>query len=110
MTSSIYSHVARRVREERRRLGWTLERLASEAGISTGFLAYIEKNRKKASLETIERLAHALGLSASELLRDCAAPRGESDKELRTVSSMMRESSPRKRAMIYKVIKAMTRS
>jgi transcriptional regulator with XRE-family HTH domain len=55
-----------------------MEKLAELAGISTSFLAYIETKRRKASLETIEKIAAALRIPVAELFTTVPGPRKDS--------------------------------
>lgn len=106
---TIYAALAARIREERKRRDWTLERLAASAGISTGFLAYLEQNRKKPSLATIERIARALGVPIAELFRE-APSRGRRDALLANkLASMIRDIPPGRRKMAYRVIRAFSK-
>lgn len=66
-----------RIREVRENLGWTQERLATDAGISKGFLSDVENNKRSISAEYVLKIANALGASLEYLLR------GESGKEER---------------------------
>lgn len=68
MAESIYRVLALRVREERRRAELTLEQLGERAGITGAFVAHIEAGRKRPTLNTIEKLAHALDTSVAALL------------------------------------------
>ena len=74
MVKDIYTLVGERVREERKKAGLTIEQLSESAGISPSFLAYIETKGRKASLETIHKLAHALRISVADLFRDASEP------------------------------------
>jgi len=48
--------------------GWSQEALAFEAGLHRTFVAHVERQTRNISLDNIERLAHALGVSVAELL------------------------------------------
>src|SRR4051794_11625399 len=61
------------LREARTRRGWTLVDLATAAGLSKGFVSQIEHDKTSPSLETLERLAEALGVSVIELLQPVTA-------------------------------------
>ena len=74
MPESIYDIVGDRVREERKKAGLTIEKLAELARISSGFLAYIETKGRKASLETIQKLAAALRIPVAELFKTAPGP------------------------------------
>jgi transcriptional regulator with XRE-family HTH domain len=70
MRKSIYEFIARRIRQERKKAGLTIERLAEFADISTSFLSYIETNKKKPSLNTIQKIADALDVPLSGLFEE----------------------------------------
>lgn len=57
-----------RVREVRKQRGLTLERLAELAEMSAGHISRIERHEKGWSLESLPRIAKALGVSPEELL------------------------------------------
>ncbi len=63
----IYQALGTRIREIRKERGISQEIIASRAGISTSFLSHIERGTKKSSLDTVERLAKALGLPVGDL-------------------------------------------
>lgn len=52
----------------------TQERLAGAAGLTTGYVNTVERGMQVPSLTTILKLAHALGVTPSELLSDFTAP------------------------------------
>ena len=56
--------------------------LAVEAGISQGFLAMIETNRKIPTIMTIFKLAKALNVRASALMEDADTSREHKKREI----------------------------
>lgn len=48
---------------------WTQQTLADKAGIARSHLTMIESGAKSASVETLWRIAHALGLPLSKLFK-----------------------------------------
>ena len=74
MRRDIYVILGDRVREERKRAGLTMEKLAELAGISTSFVAYIETKGKKASLATIEKISNALRIPVADLFKTVPGP------------------------------------
>lgn len=58
-----------RVKEERLRLGISQEELASRANVHRTYIGMIERAEKNITLENIGKIASALGLSISDLLR-----------------------------------------
>lgn len=58
-----------KIRERRKVLGLTQEQLAELAGISVNFLARMEMTARTPSLETLARIADALSVEVSDLLK-----------------------------------------
>ena len=61
--------IGKNIRELRLKSGWTQEKLAEKAGISVPFMTQIELARKSASLEVIQNIAIALGVSYERLFK-----------------------------------------
>ena len=60
------NHVLRRLR---RKAGLTQAELAAKAGVSRGYIAAMETGHRKApTVETLKRLAKALGVSVARLI------------------------------------------
>ena len=57
------------IRALRRKRGWSQEMLSAFAGIGRSHLSMIETGRKEPSVETLCRIADALGYRLSELIR-----------------------------------------
>lgn len=62
--------IARRVREERKRLAWTLEDLAARASVSRGMISKIERGESDPTASLLSRLADAMAVSLSALMSD----------------------------------------
>ena len=72
---SLGARVGTRIRQRRLDLDRTLSEVAATADLSVGYLSSIEKGGKVPSLPVLARLAHALELSLSEILRTSASSR-----------------------------------
>ena len=59
----------RRLRELRRRRGWSQETFAHLCGIDRSYVGGVERGERNISLENICRMAEALGVPPSELLK-----------------------------------------
>ncbi len=69
MMNDIKTVLGQNIRKLRKQSGWTQEYLAEKANISVPFMTQIELARKSASLEVIENIAHALGVSYERLFK-----------------------------------------
>ncbi|NJL19748.1 MAG: helix-turn-helix domain-containing protein [Leptolyngbyaceae cyanobacterium SM1_3_5] len=73
---SLERYLGNTIRELRSRHGLTIAEVAEQVGISRGMLSKIENAQTATSLETIGKLASALGVSLSTLFRDYNMPDG----------------------------------
>ena len=106
MVDEIHRILSLRIREERRRAGYTLDELGERAGITGAFIAHIEAGRKRPTLGTLAKLAHALGSSASVLLqnnREQARPDGP---YLDQFARCLREMTPRQKQALIALVRA----
>ena len=60
--------LGRTIRELRKRRGFSQESFADEVGIHRTYMGAVERGERNISIDNIERLAHALGVSAASLL------------------------------------------
>jgi transcriptional regulator with XRE-family HTH domain len=72
--------LAKNLRENRRKCGFSQEKLAEKAGISTQYLAMIEIARKFPTSEVLERLSEAMNIEVYELFLIEHSPRDELEK------------------------------
>jgi len=59
--------VGRRIRELRKKKGWSQEYLADEAEMHRSYMWGIEQGRRNPSLRNLTRIADALGVAVSAL-------------------------------------------
>jgi transcriptional regulator with XRE-family HTH domain len=76
-TANLREILGKNLRENRRKCGFSQEKLAEMAGISTQYLAMIEISRKFPTAEVLERLAGAMGIKVYELFLIEHSPREE---------------------------------
>jgi transcriptional regulator with XRE-family HTH domain len=78
--ASIREILANNIKEYRRNYGFSQEKLAELAGISTQYLATVETCRKFPSPEVMDRLAEALNIETHELFIFASSPQKELEK------------------------------
>ena len=76
-TASLREIFAKNLRENRRKCGFSQEKLAEKAEISTQYLAMMEIARKFPTAEVLERIAIALKIKVYELFLIDHSPREE---------------------------------
>ena len=75
-TGNLERYLGNAIRDLRQRHGLTIAEVADRAGISRGMLSKIENAQTATSLDTLNRLAQALGASLSALFRSYDVPDG----------------------------------
>ncbi len=75
-SDSLSRYLGNTIRDLRQQHGLTIADVADRTDISRGMLSKIENAQTATSLETLSRLAHALGVSLSTLFRHYDVPGG----------------------------------
>lgn len=65
--SEIAKVVGQRIRNYRTGLSWSQERLAEAAGCHHTYIGQIERGEKNATIESVEKIAAAMGVPMSQL-------------------------------------------
>ncbi|RKP49624.1 helix-turn-helix domain-containing protein [Pararobbsia silviterrae] len=77
MTTLVH-RIGRHVRALREARQWSQEQLAERAGLNRSYIGEVERGTVIASVVTVDKIAQALDLSLSELLRLAPLPSGPS--------------------------------
>ncbi|MDR0551360.1 MAG: helix-turn-helix transcriptional regulator [Spirochaetaceae bacterium] len=84
--------LAKNLRKNRRKCGFSQEKLAEKAGISTQYLAMMEIARKFPAQEVLERLAGAMEIKVYELFLIEHSPREELELLRKDIINEMRQT------------------
>ncbi len=104
---TIYQAVGESIRAKRLQLGLTLEDLSELSGLHASYIGQIERNSKKASLETVAALAGALGVPVRGLFSDASgANKFDFSGQL---DALLRFSDARKRRIILDVVRRLSK-
>lgn len=76
VVNSLERFIGSTIREMRQKLGLTIAEISEQTGISRGMLSKIENAQTATSLETLAKLANALGISLSAFFRNYDVPGG----------------------------------
>jgi DNA-binding NtrC family response regulator len=68
--SELQRRIGEKIREGRKKQALTLTQLAQRTGLSVGFLSQIELGKNSASVDTLYRIARALGLHPGDFFQD----------------------------------------
>lgn len=100
-----YVELGTKIRAERHKLGLTLDKLSEIVGISEPFLGHIERGERKLSVETLIKLASALGVTVDSLVQDSISI--EQDIEENQLIHLTKKLSPKQKRMIVDLVKAL---
>lgn len=106
--------MSNRIREHRIRLGWSQERLATEAGTSTQQISRLEKSQRGLDDVWLERLAGAMGISKAAILTDAFGIPGRTPRDgdfikddiERTLLDFWRRLSPEAQDVVLDMVNA----
>jgi len=90
--ASIREIFAKNLRENRRKCGFSQEKLAEKAGISTQYLAMMEIARKFPTAEVLEHIAEAMNIKVYELFLIDHSPREELETLRRDIINEMKQT------------------
>lgn len=77
-----YRILGDRIREERLKLGLTMEKLSEDVNISGAYLGQIERGERSVTLDKLIPLANRLGVSVDSLLMGNVAPNDDNSLDL----------------------------
>ena len=98
--------VGDRIRQQRQKLGYTQERLATEADMSKGFLSEVETGTRNPSAEYLLRIANALHLSLDYLMKgEEASPAASNQEKIRFPAALTNFALEKK--LPFDVVKSM---
>jgi HTH-type transcriptional regulator / antitoxin HipB len=90
--AAVKAHVGRRISQVRRALGVPQEQLAAKLDVTTQWFSRVENGHENLTIETLVRVANALGVRAVELFQEDEAAEGLPNRVPR------RDAKRRKRA------------
>lgn len=94
--------LGQRVREERHRLGLTQEQLAERAGLSTNYIAHLERGSRGASLSTIESMCAIFDVPFASMFVVAGDERAVAE-DPRKLAIRLKGMEPRARQLVYRV-------
>ncbi len=100
-----YYAIGQRIRKYRRAHGLSQEELGERVGISTTHMSHIETGNTKLSLSVLVSLAHALEVSADDLLFD--EPKESRNREISEINQILENCSSKELKLFTDIIRAM---
>lgn len=97
MPQSLATRIGRTIREQREATGISQERFAANIGRHRTFMGSLERGETNPSLDTLERVAKALGMPLWQLVR-MAEERSGDERNYVPKGPLRRVAEPRKKA------------
>ena len=76
--SDITIALGKRIRSLRQSKGWSQEQLAEYADLHVSYIVLLEKGANRATIETLDKLSKAFGLSIADLVQPLGEMRDDS--------------------------------
>ena len=115
--ASLQQQIGSRIKELRRLKGYTQAELAELTDISTNYVGYIERGERTVSLQTLERLAHVLGVEVSTLFlfraREASKQSGEPNQGaqiMAKLTSFLQRADREDLRLLFKLTKRLARN
>lgn len=103
-----YKKIGKRIRNLRQQQGYTQEALAEAVDLSAPFVSHIERATKKASLETISRIASTLNVTVDYLLTGTQSV--DETAFFPEIEMLLKDCLPHERQIIVDVAEATKKS
>lgn len=103
-----YQKIGKRIRKLRREQGYTQEAFAEAVDLSAPFISHIERASKKASLETISRIASTLNVTVDYLLTGTQSV--DETAFFPEIEMLLKDCLPHERQIIVDVAEATKKS
>ncbi|MBU1287265.1 MAG: helix-turn-helix domain-containing protein [Alphaproteobacteria bacterium] len=95
------------VRHHRKSVGWTLEQLAGEVGVSRETIGKIERGISAPLFDTVEKIAEALEVAPQNLFGAKSFPPGERGELLAEISSLLANLNEKQLIRARKLLEAL---
>jgi transcriptional regulator with XRE-family HTH domain len=94
------------IKKLRLRRGWSQADLAKEAGVSTGTIGTIEAENRMPYIQTLRKIADALGVSVESILRETGeiAEEKQEDETLTRMLELARKMPERRRREALRIL------
>ncbi|HOL35918.1 MAG TPA: helix-turn-helix transcriptional regulator [bacterium] len=110
MKNGIYEVIGNSIRKIRKAMGMTQEELSSKTGISSSFLSHIERGTKKASIETIYKIANALQVPIEKLFAEIPVPadKYKNDTFVKRIGTLVKDKDEEYKKILLKLAKLLS--
>ena len=104
--SDIAKILGQRIRSRRTAKGWSQEKLAELSGCHHTYIGQIERGEKNATIESIEKISTALGVSLSSLFEKLGAQEGSESSIPLACYELMSAKPLKEQERVYRIMLA----
>ena len=97
--------IGERIRAYRRQAGMSQEALAEKAGLHATYIGQLERGEKNATIETVEKVASALGLPMEKLFVNLGGADGGADCVAAECYNLISARSPKAQGVLLQIIR-----
>ena len=104
MAKNVLQQIGTRIRTYRKLARLTQEQLAERADLSPHFLGFVERGQANPSLDSLVRIASALGVQLDELFRFPKEETQEVRERLQEIHRLLKHRTPQEVRMVKHII------
>ena len=104
---NVYGQMGRRVRNLRKKARLTQAQLAERAGITPDYMGRIERGQGAVTLETLNRIAKALGVPLRQFLDIREIASASREEILKSIQTILRKKDLEELRRIYAILEAL---
>jgi transcriptional regulator with XRE-family HTH domain len=104
--STLSAHVSERIRELRNTRGLSQEQLANKANLNTSFIGAIERDVKKPTVDTLDKIITALDISVQDFFNfEIDLSKNETSDDLNKLIYIVKDLNEKDQETIYNLVK-----
>jgi transcriptional regulator with XRE-family HTH domain len=104
--STLSAHVSERIRELRNTRGLSQEQLANKANLNTSFIGAIERDVKKPTVDTLDKIITALDISVQDFFNfEIDLSKNETSDDLNKLVYIVKDLNEKDQETIYNLVK-----
>jgi transcriptional regulator with XRE-family HTH domain len=104
--STLSGHVSERIRELRNTRGLSQEQLANKANLNTSFIGAIERDVKKPTVDTLDKIITALDISVQDFFNfEIDLSKNETSDDLNKLVYIVKDLNEKDQETIYNLVK-----
>ena len=101
-----YAAIGKKLRNQRKQLGYTQEQVAEAVGITPAFMGHIERGERGMALDTLLHLCNFYHITMDYLWSDTLPP--DNQQVATQIAAMLKDKTPEQQAAVMDIVRTVT--